>query len=356
MVGTLRKHQWIATLLSLVFTGLGMFYIGTPGMIINAVILMALQGISLYTFFMTLGFLGAIILPFALLVHSVGIIVTLMYFRRRNFIDPNKAQRRERQLSSSWKIALRTVIGLVIFIVTVYGGYTQGMAPFSKTTAEKKVVQEAAESYLANRYNESFVVSEVKYIWAIGSYSLKAHPKQNSDLEFSLDSSNGDHPNISNDGYLNALWAHQLKDKLSPVMDEFYPDQAFIYTWVNADNNQVVEKDYNNLRGEKGISISSQLVNLTVFADLTADNLKAEKERVLELIQRMPEVMMKGETALEIDYYPAELATPVNMEKLGKGTFDQGFNEGKQTHIFRVDDISEITAASSLEIRDLTKN
>lgn len=333
-----------------------MFYIGTPGMIVGATILMVLQGASLYIFFMTLGFLGAIVLPFALVVHCVGIIVTLMYFSRRANKDPRKAQKRERQLSSSWKIGVRTLIGLAIFIGAVYWGYTQGMSPFSKTAAEKKVVREAAESYLESRYNEPFTVSEVRYIWAIGSYSLKAHPEQNSDMEFSLDSSNGNPPNISNDLYLNTLWSHQLKDNLTPLIDEFYPKQAFIYTWVNEDNNQVVEKDYNNLNGEKGISVSSQRVNLSVFADLTEDNLVAEKERVLKLIQRMPEVIVKGEMSVEIDYYPTKLNTPANMKKIDKGTFDQGFNESKQTHVFRVDDISEITSVSDIKIRDLTKD
>ncbi len=330
-----------------------MFYIGTPAMIAGGVLLMALQGMSIYVFFMTLGFLGGVTLPLALLVHSIGLIVTLMYFRRDTAKDPYKAQRRERQLSSPWKIGVRTVIGLALFAGAVYGGYTKGMGPFSKTSSEKKIVQEAAESYLENKYNESFAVSEVRYIWAISSYSLKAHPEQNPHIEFSLDSSNGSPPRISNDTYLNHLWGSQLKDNLTPLVDEFYPDRAFIYTWVNEKDHQMVEKNYNNLSGENGLQISSQHVTLYVFADLTEDNLAEEKERVMTLIRRMPEVMSEGETELDIRYYPSNMNTPANMNKLKRDKTDKNFNQGKQTHMLRIDDISEITSVNDIEIRNL---
>ena len=55
-----------------------------------------------------------------------------------------------------------------------------------KTAAEKREVQEAAESYLEQKYNEPFKVTDVDYTWAIGSYNLKAHPVQSPELEFTL--------------------------------------------------------------------------------------------------------------------------------------------------------------------------
>ena len=65
-------------------------------------------------------------------------------------------------------------------------GYTWGSAPFMKTAAEKREVREAAESYLEQKYNEPFKVTDVDYTWAIGSYNLKAHPVQSPELEFTL--------------------------------------------------------------------------------------------------------------------------------------------------------------------------
>lgn len=354
----MKKHQWLASLLSLVFTGLGMFYIGTPGMILGALILIAIQGFSLYLFFMTLGFLGGIILPIALVVHSLGIIIPLMYLSYRNPKDPHKAQKRERQLSSTWKIVLRTVIGLAIFIGAVYEGYTNGVSVFSKSQEEKKVVREAAESYLERKYKEPFEISEVRYIWAINSYSLQAHPEQNPKIEFSLDSNDGNPPLISNDTYLNELWSAQLKENVTPLVEEFYPKSAFIYTYVNANNNETIEKKYNNLNDQNGPAIHSQHISLIVFKDLSPDTIYDEQEHVLELIQRLPEVIADGETNMEIDYYPSNMNTASNVRKIKKdfSSFDDDSNWEKQTHFFRMDDISKVSSANEIEIQERGKD
>ncbi|UNK18200.1 hypothetical protein MNQ98_27955 [Paenibacillus sp. N3/727] len=352
----MKKHQWVATLLSLICTGLGMFYIGTPGMIVGGTILMALQGASLFIFFMTLGFLGLIVAPVALGVHIVGLIITVVYFNYRTPKDPFKAQKRQRQFSSPWKIAVRTVIGLALFVGAVYGGYTTGSAPFTKSGAEKRAVLEAAESYLEQKYNESFKVTDVRYTWATGTYYLKAHPEQNPEQVFRLESNDDNPPEISNDNYLNELWALQLKEILTPLVDELYQNTVVLSTWVNVGHNKTVERNYNNLISENGAAVGSQHVSLTVFTELTADNLSTEQERVMELIRRMPEVMVEGETGIQIDYYPSDLNTPGNVKKINKGTFDGDFNGGKQTHMLRVDDTSEIKSANDIEIRDLSKD
>lgn len=350
----MKKHQWMASLLSLVFTGLGMFYIGTPGMILGALLLMALQGISVYVFFMTMGFLGGLVLPVALVVHCVGIIIPLIYLSHKKPKNPHKAQKRERQLSSSWKIALRTLIGLAIFIVAIYKGYTDGMSPFSKSGAEKKIVREAAETYLENKYNEPFQISDVRYIWAISSYSIEAHPERNPDLEFRLESNNNNPPKISNDTYLNELWSVQLKENVAPLVDDLYSKNAFIYTYVNAKDSDIVEKDYNNLSAENGTKVSSQHVSLIVFKDLTSDNLYAEQECVMELIQRLPERIAEGETSIEIAYYPSDLNTPRNVKKINKdfSSFDDDRNWEKQTYTLRIEDISKITSVNEIEFRE----
>lgn len=343
----MKKHQWIAALLSLICTGLGMFYIGTPGMIIGGMLLMALQGAALFIFFMTLGFLGLIIGPIAIGLHIIGLIIPVIYFNYRSPKKPMFDEKRRRQLSSPWKIIVRTVIGLALFAGSIYAGYTYGSAPFMKTAAEKREAQEAAESYLEQKYNESFKVTDVDYTWAIGSYNLRAHPVQSPELEFTLNSDEASPPNISNDTYLNLLWGQQLRDRLKPLLAELYPDQAFADAFVNS-GSDTVERDYNRLANTDGNI--SQNIRLIVFADLTADNLAQEKERVLELIRRLPSVTVPGETDLHIEYYGADLKTPDRVKKL-----EQDFDmKGKQsTHTFREFDISKITSTDDIEIRGL---
>lgn len=343
----MKKHQWIATLLSLICTGLGMFYIGTPGMIIGGTLLMALQGAALFIFFMTLGFLGMLIGPIAIGLHIIGLIIPVIYFNYRSPKKPMFDEKRRRQLSSPWKIIVRTVIGLALFAGAVYAGYTYGSAPFMKTAAEKRVVQEAAESYLEEKYNEPFKVTDVDYTWAIGSYNLRAHPVQSPELEFTLSSNEASPPSISNDTYLNLLWGQQLRDRLKPLLVELYPDQAFADAFVNADID-TVERDYNQLANAGGNV--SQNIRLIVFADLTANNLAQEKERVLELIRRLPSVTVPGETDLHIEYYGVDLKTPDRVKKLEQ---DLDMNGKRSTHIFREFDISKITSTDDIEIRGL---
>ncbi|MEC0307929.1 hypothetical protein P4H67_14340 [Paenibacillus lautus] len=343
----MRKHQWIATLLSLICTGLGMFYIGTPGMMIGGTLLMALQGAALFIFFMTLGFLGMLIGPIAIGLHIIGLIIPVIYFNYRSPKKPMFDEKRRRQLSSPWKIIVRTVIGLALFGGAVYAGYTWGSAPFMKTAAEKRVVQEAAESYLEQKYNEPFKVTDVDYTWATSSYQLRAHPEQEPELVFTLNSNDSSPPTISNDIYLNLLWGQQLKDELKPLLVELYPDQAFADAFVNADID-TVERDYNQLANAGGNV--SQNIRLIVFADLTANNLAQEKERVLELIQRLPSVTVPGETDLHIEYYGVDLKTPDRVKKLEQ---DLDMNGKQSTHIFREFDISKITSTDDIEIRGL---
>lgn len=308
---------------------------------------MALQGAALFIFFMTLGFLGMLIGPIAIGLHIIGLIIPVIYFNYRSPKKPMFDEKRRRQLSSPWKIIVRTVIGLALFGGAVYAGYTWGSAPFMKTAAEKREVQEAAESYLEQKYNEPFKVTDVDYTWAIGSYNLRAHPVQSPELEFTLSSNEASPPSISNDTYLNLLWGQQLKDELKPLLVELYPDQAFADAFVNADID-TVERDYNQLANAGGNV--SQNIRLIVFADLTANNLAQEKERVLELIQRLPSVTVPGETDLHIEYYGADLKTPDRVKKLEQ---DLDMNGKQSTHIFREFDISKITSTDDIEIRGL---
>ena len=205
-------------------------------------------------------------------------------------------RKRRRQLSSPWKIVVRTIIGLALFAGSIYAGYTWGSAPFMKTAAEKREVQEAAESYLEQKYNEPFKVTDVDYTWAIGSYNLTAHPEKAPELEFTLSSNDASPPAISNDTYLNQLWGQQLRDRLKPLLDGLYPDQAFGEAYVFA-GPDTVERDYSRL-ANNAVGDVSQNIRLIVFADLTADNLAQEKERVLELIRRLPSVTVPGRRTL----------------------------------------------------------
>ncbi|GIO93025.1 hypothetical protein [Paenibacillus lactis] len=345
----MKKHQLTAVVLSVIFTGLGLFYIGTPMLIITGALLMALQGAVLYFLLLTLGFLGFLALPAALALHIAGIVITIIYFTYRSPKKPWLEQKRQRQLSSPGAIAARTVIGLLLLAGSVYVGYTEGTAPFTKSAAEKQVVREAAEQYLEQKYGEPFKVTKMDYIWAVGSYNLTAIPEGAPELEFTLDSTDGSPPVPSGETYLNRVWGAQLRDKAEPVIDRLYPDGAFVQAWVSCNMKQVV-REYDKLDSCSGEPVS-QNVDIVVFADVAEGSLDQEKERLLELVKQLPGVTVPGKTDLQIEYYPAKLNTPANAAKLEKGS--GALQDATPTYQFREFDISRITGTSDIELRKL---
>ncbi len=344
----MKKHQLTAVVLSVILTGLGLFYIGTPMLIITGVLLMALQGAVLYFLLLTLGFLGFLALPAALALHIAGIVITIIYFTYRSPKKPWLEQKRQRQLSSHGAIAVRTVIGFLLLAGSLYAGYTAGTAPFTKSAAEKQAVREAAEQYLEQKYGEPFKVTKVDYTWAVGSYNLKAIPEGAPELEFTLDSTAGSPPVPSGETYLNRVWGAQLRDKAEPVIDRLYPDGAYVQAWVSCNRKQVV-REYDKLDSCSGESVS-QNVDIVVFADVTG-SLDQEKERILELVKQLPGVTVPGKTDLQIEYYPAKLNTPANAAKLEKG--NGALQDATPTYQFREFDISRITGISDIELRKM---
>lgn len=352
----LKKHQWTATLLSFLCTGLGMFYIGTPFMILGAVMLMAVQGFSIIVFFFTLGFLGAVVLPVMLGAHITGLIITAAYFTRKPN-DPVRQQKKERQFATPWKIALRTAIGLALFVGAIGYGYESGNEPFTKTPAEKQAVRDGAVTYLEEKYNEPFEVTEVNYTWAAGTYSLTAHPKQNPRMEFSMTASDRKPTRFSEDYYLSVLWSFQLKEKLASLVNGLYPDSGFVDAMVYQGEEGEVVKNYDDLTRGGDQRVHSQLVELIVFADLTADNLAAEKGRTLALIRELPNMMVQSKIDVKIDFYPAALNTEENRAKI-KTDFDsfaRQFSDNPITHEAYVSDIIHIRSADGIEIKKLEK-
>ncbi|KKO54668.1 NADH-quinone oxidoreductase subunit J [Paenibacillus sp. DMB20] len=353
----MKKHQWTATLLSLLCTGLGMFYIGTPLMILGAVMLMAVQGFSVIVFFFTLGFLGAVVLPVMLGAHITGLIITAAYFTRKPN-DPVRQQKKERQLATPWKIALRTAIGLALFVGALGYGYESGKEPFTKTPAEKQAVREAAVTYLEQKYNEPFEVTEVNYTWAVGTYSLSAHPKQDPRMEFRMTASDREPTRFSEDYYLSALWSFQLKEMLTSLVNELYPDSGFVDAMVYQGEEGEVVKNYSDLTRGGDQRVRSQLVELIVFADLTADNLAAEKGRTLALIRELPEMMVQSKIDVKIDFYPGALNTEENRAKIKADfkSFARQFSDDPITHEAYISDIIHIRSADGIEIKKLEKN
>lgn len=305
---------------------------------------MMLQGAMLAAFIYTLGFLAFFIAPIMIVLHLAGILIPIFYFNKRAMSNPTVYQKRQERFTSRRKLALRTLIGVLLLSGIVYSSYSLGMAPFTRSNAEKQLVEETAESYLEQKYDEPFKIADISYSWGAGSYSLRAFPEQDPHLKFILSSDTSDPPVISGENYLNKLWGRQLEDKLSPVIKELYPNQAFIGAGVYTSSSDTMERDYEQL----GLSINNQYVTMIVFVDLS-DGLMTEKQRVFELIQHMPNYMLPGETDLQIDYYPASMNTNKNVNKIQED-FDT-FNEpDRKSHTLWVFDISKVTSVDDIEI------
>ncbi|QCT04696.1 hypothetical protein E6C60_3991 [Paenibacillus algicola] len=178
-----NKHRWTAVVLSLIATGAGMMYIGTGWMIFWALLFIVFQGLAVVLFFFTLGFMGLLIAPAMLLIHLIGVGVAAMYFRRPK--DGQEQLNKERRLAAPG-LLLRGLLGVALFAGSLYGGYTVGMMPFTKTEREQAAASSAAEQYLQDKYQETFEVTEVEYSWSTGYYTMKAHPAGRPELYFSV--------------------------------------------------------------------------------------------------------------------------------------------------------------------------
>lgn len=349
----LKRHQWIAMTLSLICTGLGMFYIGTPLMIIGAVLLMAAQGFGLYVFFLSLGFLGAIILPGMLLAHAAGVIISIVYFTRKP-ITPNGEQKRERQLAVPWKAAVRAAAGLGLFLGIICYGYDSSMAPFIKSPAEKEAAQDDVLDYLEQRYSERFKIKEVNYTWASSTYSMNVSPLDNPGLEFTVRADDEDPVIIEADDYLNRLWSSQLDLKLAGMVKELYPaDSIFVNTFVytNKDTEYGVIKQYDSLLNGS-YPLHSQSVDMIIFADLASEEqFRTEKERVVELIRRMRGIMVASDINLSLEYYPKAAQTGKNVSKIKESFHAFGSDsEHTPTHKSYVPDINKVQSVRDLRI------
>lgn len=347
--------------LSLICTGLGMFYIGTPLMIIGAVLLMAAQGFALIVFFYTLGFLGAMVLPGMLLAHAAGVIITLVYFTRKP-IDPNGEQKRERQFAVPWKAAIRAAVGLGLFSGIIFYAFESGTAPFTKTASEKDKAQEVVLTYLEQKYSERFEIKKVDYTWASGTYTMIVSPLGNPGLEFKVKADDSEPATVEADYYLNSLWSSQLNQKLAVTAEELYPgNSAFVKTYVykNREAQGGVVKQYDSLMNRAGGAlIHSQKVKMIVFADLDSEeNLRTEKERIWELIRRMRDAMVPSDIDLDLEYYPKTLQTPENVAEIREdfNGFGRDADKVAPSHRSHVFNIGEIRSAEEIKIEALER-
>lgn len=346
--------------LSLICTGLGMFYIGTPLMIIGAVLLMAAQGFALIVFFYTLGFLGAMVLPGMLLAHAAGVIITLVYFTRKP-IDPNGEQKRERQFAVPWKAAIRAAVGLGLFSGIIFYAFESGTAPFTKTASEKNKAQDDVLTYLEQKYSERFEIKEVDYTWASSTYTMIVSPLGNPVIEFKVKADDSEPATVEADYYLDSLWSSQLNQKLAVTAEELFPKGSIFvktYVYTNDRAQGKIIKQYDRLMDHADSPIHSQKVKMIIFTDLDGEeNLRMEKERTWELIRRMREVMVPSDIDLDLEYYPKALQTPENVAEIREdfSGFGRDADKVAPSHLSHVFNIGEIRSAEEIKIEALER-
>ena len=334
-----------------------MFYIGTPWMMAVAIILMAAQGFGVLVICLTLGFFGAVALPVMLVVHITGFIITVMYFSRKSE-DPHAEPKKLRQFASPRTTAIRTVIGLALFIAAIVAGYEAGVAPMTKTSAEKRAVQEEAVRFLEQKYGESFEISELNYIWAGGSYHITAYPKLNPQLEFRMEAGDEIPTKFSGDDYLNRVWSSELSERLTPLVREFYPGGGFVDTYIYRDKEYYQEGEifahYDDLIGREE-KIHSQKIDVIVFADVSRESFPSERERILSLIRRMEDVMVHTPIGLDIEFYPEALNTAENTAKMPAEfySFEDQFKNDPKTHTVYISDIGALRSSGVIEIKEM---
>ncbi|ALA43542.1 hypothetical protein ABE82_19490 [Paenibacillus peoriae] len=345
-------HRFLATLLSILGTGLGMFYLAIPSYMIGGAALIITQGILIYFTMFSLGYLLIISGPLAIFFHILGIVFTV-----RSFQIPHHAERAPTGVSlpSKWRTLLSLALGATLLLLAVTMKYVDIIEPFTQTGENKRNVAAESEQYLEQKYGEDFQIQNISY------HSIPS-------TEYTMEVISNRHPSVLfnmtkrpyedvpfRENYLNALWESQLDMKLKPVIQKLYDDSAAVHSGVQEGTTDKMIKEYDDFKLNPK-AVGDQYIRIIVFEDLTDSGLPLEKERVLQTAKVLKTVLDGNKASLDIEYFPSTMNTKQNLKAIeindymfGQDHFDE------KTYEVQIEDIYKLMSTKDIQITSLDR-
>lgn len=201
------------------------------------------------------------------------------------------------------KIVLKvTLLAVISFAIYVY--FSLAGTPWSKIYYKYQL-----RDYLSNKYKEEMIVTEAFYNFKDGKYGVRAHPKGNTQLEFSA-WQHYDESKKYRDYYPESIWEYQVNSDFKELLEELYP---------NADRKR--------LHGIMGISDEMDIKNViphylevehffslivNIKSKLTEDMINSEVDKLYTLIE---EINQKGASVDIVIIYTDEEDDSKNRDK-----------------------------------------
>ncbi|SEN62955.1 hypothetical protein [Lihuaxuella thermophila] len=296
------KNVILATVLSIVFPGIGQIYNGQNGKgvsFIAAILLfmslnMATSGYPLFAVFYVVAWVWSLV---------DAIVVAVKQQKGSIPAPPLEGERRY------VKLGLAIVVAYLLFFTSACAfdqtGTDEGGLALSK---EEKKIQQEAKKYLENKYHEEFVVEKPNYIPAIDKYGMYAYPKNDPDIVFGVTKLGSD-PFL--DTYLESVWDRDSKEELESVLPTF-----FDHLWNFSTSISVKDRIETEIAGKKIPSYRElrkahpdQITNtMTIYLikNVTDQNQDEELEKVLKFINYCEKNDIRI-VNLEINYYDEAL-------------------------------------------------
>ncbi|MGQ3481225.1 hypothetical protein [Paenibacillus sp. TY11] len=346
-------HRFVATLLSILGTGLGMFYLAIPSYMIGGAALIITQGILIYFTMFSLGYLLIISGPLAILFHILGIVFTVRSFQIPNHADsaPTGAS-----LPSKWRTLLSLALGATLLLLAVTMKFVDIIEPFTQTGENKRNVAAESEQYLEQKYGEDFQIQNISY------HSIPS-------TEYTMEAISNRHPSVLfimtkrpyddvpfRENYLNALWESQLDMKLKPVIQKLYGEAAAVHSGVQEGNTDKMIKEYDDFK-QNPEAVGNQYIRLIVFADLTDSGLPLEKERILQTAKVLKTVLAGNKASIDIKYFPSAMNTKRNLKAIELNDYMFGQDHfDEKTYEVQIEDIYKLTSTENIQITPLHRD
>ncbi|MDR6225625.1 hypothetical protein [Desmospora profundinema] len=334
------KHVAIATLLSILFSGIGQLYNGQR---IKGIILIIVQLI------LGLIFLGNVWLMMLYGVIRLGavvdaLVVSLLMVKgtiNREFLKGKRAVA---------EIGIALVVSYGVLLSSAFTGTMLmiWMPGSSEPPEPLSEVRQEAKIYLKDKYGVEFGTEEPRYTAATSTYRVNAYPKTNPDLTFTVFKV-GSKP--FDDTYVNSSVSKQAREEIQPLIDQLYPD-VWIYRCNVGVNNALDDDvvfngevmDYTEIR-ERYPDKYTQHVKISVIRDLDDQGKQEEMKKILTIINYFKEKGIR-KVNLSVSIYAESLPEKPRKEKTSLGSY---YEHLKYKISLSSNDIAEIETVEDLE-------
>ncbi|HHW37207.1 MAG TPA: hypothetical protein GXX18_08225, partial [Bacillales bacterium] len=179
-------------------------------------------------------------------------------------------------------------------------------AYISPPIEESEVITEI-QSYLHDKYQQEFIVPEIKYIPATKEYTMIAYPIEEPNLTFNV--SKYSYSREIEENYLSEKWSKEAEVIYDTAINQLFPDNFRFRINVRIKDNQteLIPHDiqYQDLRESNAKELRHTIFIHTIQNSDTF-NKSIESERIYKFIKHLKENNIYS-ASLDIHYYKTSL-------------------------------------------------